>query len=35
MATDEETRVQINHSRYPEDSAGSVMNVDYIALRKR
>ena len=35
MATDEETRVQINQLlQYPEDSAGSVMNVDYIALRK-
>lgn len=35
MATDEETRVQINQLlQYPEDSAGSVMNVDYIAVRK-
>lgn len=35
MATDEETRQQINALlQYPEDSAGSVMNVDYIALRK-
>ena len=35
MATDEETRQQINQLlQYPEDSAGSVMNVDYIALRK-
>lgn len=35
MATDEETRVQINQLlQYPEDSAGSVMNVDYIALRR-
>ena len=35
MATDEETRAQINQLlQYPEDSAGSVMNVDYIALRK-
>ena len=35
MATDEETRQQINLLlQYPEDSAGSVMNVDYIALRK-
>lgn len=34
MATDEETRRQINQIlQYPEDSAGSVMNVDYIALR--
>ncbi|WP_418540187.1 magnesium transporter [Massilistercora timonensis] len=35
LATDEETRTQINQLlQYPEDSAGSVMNVDYIALRK-
>lgn len=35
LATDEETRRQINQIlQYPEDSAGSVMNVDYIALRK-
>lgn len=35
MATDEETRRQINTLlQYPEDSAGSIMNVDYIALRK-
>ena len=35
MVTDEETRAQINQLlQYPEDSAGSVMNVDYIALRK-
>lgn len=35
MATDEETRAQINQLlHYPEDSAGSVMNVDYIALRR-
>lgn len=35
MATDEETRKQINLLlQYPEDSAGSVMNVDYIAVRK-
>ncbi|MBM6947677.1 magnesium transporter [Mordavella massiliensis] len=35
MATDEETRQQINQLlQYPEDSAGSVMNVDYIALRR-
>ena len=34
-ATDEEKRRQINLLlQYPEDSAGSVMNVDYIALRK-
>ena len=33
MATDEEKRAQINQLlQYPEDSAGSVMNVDYIAL---
>lgn len=33
MVTDEEKRVQINQLlQYPEDSAGSVMNVDYIAL---
>ena len=35
MATDEEKRRQINLLlQYPDDSAGSVMNVDYIALRK-
>ncbi len=35
MATDEETRQQINELlQYPEDSAGSIMNVEYIALRK-
>ena len=35
MATDEETRAKINQLlQYPEDSAGSVMNVEYIALRK-
>lgn len=35
MATDEETRAQINKLlQYPEDSAGSIMNVDYIALTK-
>ena len=35
MATDEEKRAQINQLlQYPEDSAGSVMNVDYIAVRK-
>lgn len=33
MVTDEETRAQINQLlQYPEDSAGSIMNVDYIAL---
>ena len=32
MVTDEETRVQINQLlQYPEDSAGSIMNVEYIA----
>lgn len=36
MVTDEETRKQINELlQYPEDSAGSIMNVEYIALRKR
>lgn len=35
MATDEDTRKQINELlQYPEDSAGSIMNVEYIALRK-
>ncbi len=35
LATDEEKRAQINQLlQYPEDSAGSVMNVDYIAVRK-
>ena len=35
LATDEEKRTQINQLlQYPEDSAGSVMNVDYIAVRK-
>ncbi len=35
MMTDEETRKQINILlNYPEDSAGSIMNVDYIGLRK-
>ena len=33
MATDEEKRKQINQLlQYPEDSAGSIMNADYIAL---
>ncbi len=33
LVTDEEKRAQINQLlQYPEDSAGSVMNVDYIAL---
>lgn len=35
LATDEETRRQINTLlQYPEDSAGSIMNVDYIGLRR-
>ena len=35
LATDEEKRQQINQLlQYPEDSAGSVMNVEYIALRR-
>ena len=35
MVTDAEKRQQINQLlQYPEDSAGSVMNVDYIALRR-
>ncbi|MEY8428924.1 magnesium transporter [Lachnospiraceae bacterium 48-42] len=35
LATDEERRARINQLlQYPEDSAGSVMNVDYIALSK-
>lgn len=35
MATDEETRRKINAIlQYPEDSAGSIMNVEYIGLRK-
>lgn len=34
MATDEETRQQINALlKYPDNSAGSVMNVEYIGLR--
>lgn len=34
MATDEETRQQINSLlKYPDNSAGSVMNVEYIGLR--
>ena len=34
-ATDEETRTQINQLlKYPEDSAGSIMNVEYIAFQK-
>lgn len=36
MATDEETRKQINTLlQYPEDSAGSIMNIEYISLRKK
>ena len=32
---DEDTRKKINVLlQYPEDSAGSIMNVDYISLRK-
>ena len=35
MVTDEETRKQINELlQYPEDSAGSIMNIEYISLRK-
>lgn len=35
LATNEETRRKINILlQYPEDSAGSIMNVDYISLRK-
>ena len=35
MATDEETRRKINALlQYPDDSAGSIMNVEYISLRK-
>ena len=35
MATDEERRKQINALlKYPEDSAGSIMNVEYIAFNK-
>ena len=35
LATDEETRQQINTLlNYPEDSAGSIMNVEYIAFQK-
>ncbi len=35
LATDEATRRQINMLlNYPEDSAGSIMNVDYIAFNK-
>lgn len=35
MATDEDTRRKINALlQYPDDSAASIMNVDYISLRK-
>lgn len=35
MATDEETRKKINALlQYPEDSAGSIMNIEYISLRR-
>lgn len=35
LATDEETRKQINTLlNYPEDSVGSIMNVEYIAFHK-
>lgn len=35
MSTDEETRKQINTLlNYPEDSAGSIMNVEYVAFQK-
>lgn len=35
MNTDEETRKQVNILlKYPEDSAGSIMNVEYIAFSK-
>ena len=35
MSTEEETRKQINTLlNYPEDSAGSIMNVEYIAFQK-
>ncbi|MBM6853114.1 magnesium transporter [Mediterraneibacter glycyrrhizinilyticus] len=35
MATDEDTRTKINALlQYPEDSAGSIMNIEYISLRK-
>ena len=35
MMTDEETRKQINTLlNYPDDSAGSIMNVEYIAFNK-
>lgn len=35
MVTDEDTRQKINALlQYPEDSAGSIMNIEYISLRK-
>ena len=35
MVTDEDTRKKINALlQYPEDSAGSIMNIDYVSLRK-
>ena len=35
MATDEETRKKINALlQYPEDSAGSIMNIEYLSLRR-
>jgi len=35
MSTDEETRKQVNDLlKYPEDSAGSIMNVEYVAFSK-
>ena len=35
MATDEDTRKKINALlQYPEDSAGSIMNIEYISLRR-
>lgn len=35
MTTDEETRKQVNALlKYPEDSAGSIMNVEYIGFHK-
>ena len=35
MATDEETRAQINQLlQYPEDSAGSIMTTEYVDLRE-
>ena len=35
MVTDEDTRKKINALlQYPEDSAGSIMNIDYVSLRR-